>query len=177
MKKNRLILILGALVVILLGADIFVFLPSQFSILGKISKEIREKKNALKNLEIALKNKSNLLRQKELMGKNIEEFKKKFLSGEDVNLVMAKIDEISREMGLNIPVLRPQSLEEIKKTPEGRFYSLPIVLNLNAGYHKLAQFLNRLEKLDFYLRVKELEIKGEFPDTRVEMLLWGIVRE
>jgi len=90
---------------------------------------------------------------------------------------MAKIDEISREMGLDISLLRPQSLKEIKKTPKGRFCSLPIVLSLNTGYHKLAQFLNKLEKLDFYLEVKKLEIKGDFPDTKVEMLLWGIVRE
>ncbi|MCD6539817.1 MAG: type 4a pilus biogenesis protein PilO [Candidatus Omnitrophica bacterium] len=177
MKKNKLILILGALVIILLGADVFVFLPSQFSILGKISKEIKEKRGALKNLEIDLKNKSNLLRKKESMDRNIEEFKKKFLFRGDVNLVMAKIDEISREMGLDISLLRPQSLKEIKKTPKGRFCSLPIVLSLNTGYHKLAQFLNKLEKLDFYLEVKKLEIKGDFPDTKVEMLLWGIVRE
>ncbi len=176
MKKNKLILVLGVLAVILL-VDVFVFLPSQFSILGKISKEIKEKKSALKNLEIDLKNKPNLLRQKELMIKNIEEFKKKFLSRGDVNLVMAEIDDVSQKMGLDVPVLRPQPLEEIKKTSWGRFYSLPIVLNLNAGYHKLAQFLNRLEKLDFYLGVKELEIKGAFPNTSAEILLWGIVRE
>lgn len=174
MRKNN--LLLGFLGVLLL-MEFFIIVPYQFSILVKTSRAIKSKENDLKNLERDINNKPQLLQQKDSMSKEIEALKKRFLSKGDLNLVISRIDAISRDMGLDIPVLKPQVLEELRKTPEGKFYSLPILLNLNSGYHKLAQFINKLENLDFYLGVKELVIKGEYPDTKVELLLWAVARE
>lgn len=176
MKKNKIIIIFSSLAAFVL-IECFLILPLQISKLKNTSKDLTQLSSKLENLKEDMKNKEKFIEEKDSFQKKLRNIQGRFLPKEAASIIMSEINNLSKDMDLDILSVKPQDLEEISKTKKATFYYLPVGLKMFANYHRLGVFLNRLENLGLALRVKELEITGEFPDIKVYLVICGTVKE
>ena len=157
--------------------DCILFLPFQASNLKNMHKKLTKIKSDLDSLEKDIKHKEEFIKEGQSLEKKLRDIQTRFLSKDDTALIISEINRISKDIGLDIANIKPQPLQEISKKGDSSFYYLPVDLRLNTGFHMLGGFLNRVEQLDFSLKLTQLEIKGEYPDLTVSMQICGIVRE
>jgi len=175
-KKNKTLILFLILAVFLLCDCIF-FLPFQISKFKAAGDQSAVIKGKLETLKRDIKNKDSLMEQQQSLENKLRDIETRFLRKGDAALIISEINRISKEIGLDIANIRPYREQEIDKKGDISFYYLPVDLKFNTGFHKLGEFLNRVEKLDFSLKLRRLEIKGEYPELSVEMQICGIVRE
>ena len=176
MKKNKLAIIFAGLALAIL-IDCFFVLPSQISNSRNITKELKEIRLKLSELDSDIENKDNFVAEKQAVEAKLADLQGRFLSRDDSTLIMSEINRLAKQANLEVLSFKPRTLEEISRRGNITFYYLPVNLDLKTGYHRIGEFLNKLEKLDFSLELRELKIKGEFPDTKVYLQICGVVRE
>lgn len=173
--NKKLILFIGLVLLVLI--DLFVILPSQLSQSRNIYKDVVRIREELSMLDKDLKNKQKLVDEKEAVEIKLRNLQTKFLSKDDSTLIMSQINRISKKLNIDIKNIKPQGLREISREKDTIFSYLPFNVILDTTYHRFGQFLNKLEELDYFLIVKELKIKGEFPKTQINVVICGIVKE
>ena len=176
MRKNKLAIIFGGLAIAIL-IDCFFVLPSQISNSRSITKQLKEVRSKLSDLDKDISNKGNFEAEKQAIEAKLADLQGRFLSRDDSTLIMSEINRLAKQANLEVLSFRPRALEEISKRGHITFYYLPVDLDLKTSYHRVGEFLNKLEALDFSLELRELNIKGEFPDTQVHIQICGVVRE
>jgi Tfp pilus assembly protein PilO len=176
MAKNKLTIIVIGLAFSIL-VDFFFILPSQISNSRHIAKQLKETRAQLANLDKDIQNRANFQAEKQAVEAKLADLQGRFLSKDDSTLIMSEINRLAKQANLEVLSFRPQALQEISQRGHIKFHYLPVTLQIKTGYHRLGEFLNKLEKLDFSMELRELNIRGEFPDTTVTMQICGVVRE
>ena len=124
-----------------------------------------------------MQNKPNYESEKQAVEVKLADLQGRFLSKDDSTLIMSEINRLAKQANLEVTRFRPGKLQEISKHGYINFYYLPVDMTIKTSYHRMGQFLNKLEKLDFSMELRELNIKGDFPETVVNMQICGVVRE
>ncbi|MBN2121419.1 MAG: type 4a pilus biogenesis protein PilO [Candidatus Omnitrophica bacterium] len=176
MWKNKVTIIFAALTVFIF-VDLIFFLPGQISNSRNIAKKLKEVKEKIESLDRDIANKNNFLNTKKSFEEKLLDIQSRFLSKDDSTLIMSEINNLAKKSNLEITNFRPRPLQEIVKHGHITFYYLPVDLKFETSFHRLGEFLNRLEKLDFSVELTELKMKGEYPDTSITMQICGVVRE
>ncbi|MFC1514872.1 type 4a pilus biogenesis protein PilO [Candidatus Omnitrophota bacterium] len=176
MAKNKTaIIFIGLAVAILI--DCFFILPSQISNSRNIRVQLKEIREKLGALDKDIQNKGNYEAEKQAVEAKLADLQGRFLSKDDSTLIMSEINRLAKQANLEVIRFRPGKLEEISRRGHINFYYLPVDLRLKTSYHRMGAFLNKLEKLDFSLELKQLRIEGDFPDLQVSLQICGVVRE
>lgn len=176
MKRNRLVIIISGIVSAFVILDLLFFLPFQIYKIRGASKNLAKLRKELQELDKDSLHKDSFVKEKAELSRRNREVQSKFISREDASLMISEINRVGKIMRISILDITPGKMEEAGKKGKKVFYYLPVFLHFRSGFHKLGRFINALENLDFYLVVKEISIKGEFPDTQIRMTLCGVVK-
>jgi len=177
MERNRLLIIISGIVSAFVVLDLLLFLPFQVYKIRGASKDLTKLRRDLQELGKDSRHRGVFVKEKaDFVHKN-KNVRAKFISEEDASLMISEINRIGKAMRISILDITPGKMEEVGKKGKKEFYYLPVSLNFRSGFHKLGRFINALENLSFYIVVRDLSVKGEFPDTQVRMTVCGVIKE
>lgn len=159
-EQNRKVLIIGAGVIILLLLDLFlVFLPLVKKSFDLKSQIVSVKKNiSTLNQQIvsldATKKRLEILKNDQIM------YETKFPKEEEVPALLGRLSTIAGKLGVEIIAVKPVKIELRGGADEtvGLFHEVPIEISAKAGYHQIGQFINKLETLDKFIKIQDVEI-------------------
>ncbi len=157
--------------------DLGFILPSQVSQLRNARKESAELRKKIESLEQDLSNKTQFVQKRDKLMNVAEESQARFVSENDASFIMAEINRIAKDLGINLVSIQPKSLRKKGSRGKTEFYYLPFIIQLNSKYHDLGRFLNSIEGLDFSLVLKEMIVTGTYPDNQVTLELCGVVKK
>lgn len=144
-------------------------LKPQFSKFIAKNKEFRIIKEKVKSGEVLIANEAAVRRQHENFAKQAGYLEKRLPSQDQVSSLLEDFSNVAESSGVKI--LRIKPLEEpaplSKQKPVNNSYAeFPILIEARAGYHQLGAFVNKLETMDRFIRVTDLDVAGTDKDPR-----------
>ena len=91
------------------------------------------------------------------LSKRISYYEVKLPSEKEVPAVLGYLSDSARELNVRLIEIKPVE-EEDKKQKGLSYYSVPILLKAESGYHQLGRFLNRLETADRFMKISDIKI-------------------
>lgn len=160
-EKTRPYLIGGILFVILLTAYFIFMRPilRYFVIINpKISLSAKELKAAREDIANIERYRQQVTRLRERM----KEVGYKILLKEEIPIILENISRIANELNIRIDQIMPlkESQEEVLKNDEGRYYSLPVLINARGSYHNIGRFFNRIEADKVFMTISDFDISS-----------------
>ncbi len=167
---------LGFIVVAaILVVELLVIFPWEVSKIGALTRrgnKLIEKLNAIEN---EWPRKEQYLESKELLKKEIQRARGKFIVRDQESKALSFISVSSKAFGIEINLLTPGDLKSYTKTKVGNFKYLPIKVKAKGNFHNLAMFLDHLSDSQYFFEVKKLTILSGSPYNSVEIMICGAV--
>ncbi len=159
--------VLGGILLFIVLFDYFLVMRPQIAQLTKLNPEIKVVSNDLKRVKEELQNLATYQSQISGLKKKIQGMDQLIRTRDQVPLILEAISGIATKNRVRINQLMPlpDTQELILKSKEGKYYSLPILVEMRSGYHAFARFLNNLENSEVSLKVNRFSIEGIDSDT------------
>ncbi|MFQ5680932.1 MAG: type 4a pilus biogenesis protein PilO [Candidatus Omnitrophota bacterium] len=158
-KKYARPLIIAAIVLVL---DLVFVLGGQLSELGKMAPRINKLKQDFYAAQKNISARKNLQQEQESLSAGIIDKQHKIVSQKKIPLFLSKVSRIAQDAGVRLMQITPASLA--KKTADdkqgGKYFKLPITLNLKCGYHNLGMFMEGLQGAKEYIRIADFDIRS-----------------
>lgn len=144
-------------------------LKPQFANFMAKNKEFGIIKEKFKSGQALITNEAVLRRQHENFVKQAGYLEKRLPGQDQVSSLLEDFSNVAEASGVKI--LRIKPLEEpvpiSKQKPVNNAYSeFPILIEARAGYHQLGVFINKLETMDRFIKVTDLDMAGTDKDPR-----------
>lgn len=162
-NQNKKLAAIGLIAAVLVIADIFfIFLP----LLGKNFKIKTQILSLKKNTEALNRQFSDINGIKERLAAvkaERESYNLIFPKEEEVPVLLGGISAIAGKTSIDIIAVKPVKLENSRDTAESTavFHEVPIEIFAKGGYHQIGQFINKLESLDKFVEIKDIEITAD----------------
>lgn len=162
-EANKKILIMVAGVVIALIFDIFfIFFPlvgKSYKLKAKIissSKDLSYLKQQISSLDNIKKRLENLKTEQVKYGKG-------FPKEEEIPALLGNISTIAGKLGIEIIAVKPvrMAFQEEAKSVGELFREVLVEIYAKGGYHQMGQFINKLETLDKFMEIRDIEITAD----------------
>jgi len=166
MTKNDLI-ILGILMVIIVGAVAFFFVP-QGRKLDQLQCQLARKQQILSSESREASVVPKMLRRVEAMKSRYAGWDRKMPGRKELGQFLGEISG-----NLASEKLSDQVIEPGNPTRGQLFHTLPIIMRFRGSYPSLANFLERIDKMQRLTRVQKLKIKADtgHKDLNIELLM------
>jgi Tfp pilus assembly protein PilO len=166
-EKSPFFLMAGIFVVIL---GVFYLFPLQFQL--KTLQAINPKLEEL-NRDVA-ETRNNILRvnqyKKELarLEDKYQNLQRRIKRKEDVPFLLENISRIADKHGVKVEQILPQTAmnDPVLESNEGKYFSIPIVIEAQSGYHQFGRFLNELEREGVFWRLPNFSIQTGVEDKQ-----------
>ncbi|MDD5450057.1 MAG: type 4a pilus biogenesis protein PilO [Candidatus Omnitrophica bacterium] len=156
--KNRLLIVAIIAIIVLIADIFFIFIP----IIGK-NFYLKSRIVTVRDNTTALKKQISMLGEtkKRLEALKAEQIKYKevFPTEEEVPVLLGDFSSIAGKLGIDIIAVKPVKLTE--KQDEGLFHEVPIEISAKGGYHQMGQFINKLETLNKFMEIKDVEVVAD----------------
>ncbi len=166
--------------------DLMVLLPVQVVKTIGLGRETGRLKKDVIQFEEDKKAELRFNQQKEQLAGEILSLEGKIITAQDVSALSAYVSDKAKEYSVEIVEIAAKKAAPAKgrrsssaqSKGSGETYSrLPLTIDGEAGFHNCAQFLNVLEKGDYFLECKQLIIREGFPYHSVRLVLDTILKE
>lgn len=169
--RNKNALVIGAAAAVILLVDIFLILLPLTALNFKLKTQIislKKETAALKKQAAdinAIKNRLGAVKNEQKTYENL------FPREEEVPALLGGISAVAGKIGVEMVAVRPVKLEPAQKTDAGAiFQEVPVEIFAKGGYHQIGQFINRLESLDRFFEIKDIEIRVDKASPRKHFL-------
>ena len=179
--KIRYILFGGGLLIIVF-INYFVILSPIGSLSARLAEDSRSVADNLTRVRADIKKldqyKAELTRiQNEMKSDNLT-----VRSKEEILMIINDITFAANTHGVKINQIVPktENEEKLMTNENGTYYSLPILIEAQVGYHNLGKFLNDLERSRIYRKMKELVITSDSQNPlthSVQMTLKAFIQD
>jgi len=144
-------------------------LKPQFSSFMVKNKEFGIVKARVKNAGTLIANEAGIIRQHEELKKQADYLEKRLPSQDKISNILEDFSNIAEASGVKILKIKP--LEDPmpsskQKAGNNSYKEFPILIEARAGYHQLGFFVNKLEAMDRFIRVMDVDIMGNNRDPR-----------
>jgi Tfp pilus assembly protein PilO len=159
--------IIGGILLLVFLAWYFLVVQPQLTALQKLSPEITELKQQIQQAKDDVQ-KMNLyqgqLNQLRAKAGGVES---SVQSKEDVPKVLEKISQYASKYRIRVDQIVPlfEAQEVVLKNKEGKYYSLPILVEGKSSYHDFGKFINALETDQASLTIKKFSIMANQQDA------------
>ncbi|MCF7873448.1 MAG: type 4a pilus biogenesis protein PilO [Candidatus Omnitrophica bacterium] len=167
LDKQLVIFISLALVLIV---ELFILLPWQISRISKMAKGANSLKQKIETTKTEWSRKSDYLTKISNLEDKIKKNKNKIVSSGHESKLISFISKSSQNYGVKVKAITP--LDPFS-TENKKFNYIPFRIEAEGSFHDLGNFLNFLQKSDYFFEVKELTITGYRPN-KINMLLCGL---
>ncbi|MFA5060376.1 MAG: type 4a pilus biogenesis protein PilO [Candidatus Omnitrophota bacterium] len=124
-----------------------------------LSKDYRQALSDIKNVE-------NYQAQVVQFREKMKTVGLKILSKEEIPAILENISRLAGQSKVHISQIMPlkESQELILSNDEGKYYSLPILVNARGGYHDIGRFFNKIENDKIFMSVIDFDIAATSDD-------------
>ncbi|MCA9401760.1 MAG: type 4a pilus biogenesis protein PilO [Candidatus Omnitrophica bacterium] len=177
-NRNKTYILIGVLVSIVIF-DFTLLLWPQISTLSKIGPEITKLETDLEQTRNDILRMNQYQKQVEEYREKLKIVEKKILSKEEIPIILEKISRLAIENGVVIEQIVPgtDSAELILESGGKNYFSLPIRIQADSGYHQFGRFLNQIEREEINMKVGDFTIASrmDMKEHAVEMVLIAVV--
>ncbi|MFA4992156.1 MAG: type 4a pilus biogenesis protein PilO [Candidatus Omnitrophota bacterium] len=126
-------------------------------------------KARVRSAQALISNEAGIKRQYENMMKESEYLKKRLPGQDQVPNLLEDFSNVAESSGVKILRLKP--LEDMTvgtqpKNDNSIYAEFPILIEARAGYHQIGDFVDKLEKMERFIRIVDMDIKGMEQDPR-----------
>jgi type IV pilus assembly protein PilO len=164
-RNDRLLLILGALGIVLLGVLFYVLLfaplRAEYATAVEQRRQLEEQRT---QLEREVRELESIRRDAPEIQRRILEYSKRIPSDDEIDTLVVQIEEIGDASGVTWTSITP----EAPRTPSGGgdYLVVPVTMSFEGDYDQLLDFMRRLKYLARLVSVNEVTYEEVQPDER-----------
>lgn len=157
-KRKFLIISLTSAALLLL--DILFILRPLINKAYDLKSQVVSIKNNIANLNKQISMLDSQTKKLGMLTTDKTNYEKKFPKEEEVPALLESLSTIAKRSSVDIIAVKPVKIEAKEQMEKiaGIFHEIPIEILAKGGYHQLGQFINRLENLDRFMEVIDIEI-------------------
>jgi len=168
-EKQKLMVLFVVFAVVALVLYFNLLLRPQFRKFIAVNREFQAVKARVGSAEALIANEERIKTQYSNLSGEVGLLEERFARQDQVSGLLQDFSGVAESSGAKI--LRVMPLEAMDDTSgvssENTFYTeFPILIEARAGYHQCGIFLNKLESMDRFIRVDDIDIKGRTGDPR-----------
>ncbi|MDD5747057.1 MAG: type 4a pilus biogenesis protein PilO [Candidatus Omnitrophica bacterium] len=130
----------------------------QFLRVGKICKQVTEKRKVLQDLEQGIETFSAMEQERDSLNNAFNDFFDRLPAQKEFPVFLELISKIARNHDVKIIAIEPQKVIE----DANPFYvKIPVLIDAYCGYHALGGFINDLEFADKLMKVENIKINSD----------------
>lgn len=158
-EKNR-YYVLGAVLIGIFLLDYFVIMMPQLKTLSVVNPKISALSKELKQTRSDIKNSKQYQTQVAQLREKMKMTGTKILAKEEIPTILESISVIASATKVRINQIMPmkESQKLVLTNDEGRYYSLPILVNARGSYHNIGRFLNHIETNGIFMSIIDFDI-------------------
>ena len=146
-------------------------LKPQFSGFIARNKDFMKIKDRVTKEEALIANEAGIRKQQEIFVKQAEYLKKRLPGQDQISSLLEDFSSVAEISGVNIlrirPIEEPVPLSKQKALASASSYAeFPILIEARAGYHALGTFVNKLESMDRFIKITDIDVIGIDNDPR-----------
>ncbi len=171
-EKNRNWIFGGVLLLIFLGDYFLIMQPFQLKPLMDLNSQIAVLEKDLIQAKTDIQREEEYHQKVKRLRKKMAQVGNRILSIEEIPIIMENLSVLAQKNDVRINQIMPMrnALEEILENEEGRYYSLPIMINARAGYHDTGRFINDLENDELFMSITGLDIASNAENMRLHSI-------
>ncbi len=132
-------------------------LPQAFRV-GKICKQVTEKRKVLQDLERGIATFTAMEQERDSLNSAFNDFLNRLPAQKDFPVFLEQISRIARNHDVKIIAIEPQKVIE----DANPFYvKIPVMIDAYCGYHGLGGFINDLEFSDKLMKIENIKISSD----------------
>jgi Tfp pilus assembly protein PilO len=173
-KVYALVVILGILGILVYYN--FIFKPLLFKFIAK-NKEYSKLRVKVK-ADLKLLANEPAIRNEYASFKDKAEYLKRMLPAQDqISSLLSDFSSLAESSGVKILKIKPEeNIADPKKKAVNNVYSeAPISVEARSGYHQLGDFINKLETGDRFIKIVDIDIKGNDQDPRHHNIKFKVI--
>jgi len=132
-------------------------IPQLFHV-GKICKQVTEKRKVLQDLERGIASFSSMELERDSLNDAFNDFLKRLPAEKEFSVFLELISKIARDRNVKIIAIEPQKVIE---DPNPFYVKVPVLIDAYCGYHDLGKFINDLEFSDKLMKVESIKISND----------------
>ncbi len=144
-------------------------LKPQFSGFIAKNKEFRIARDRVKAEELMIANEAGIKKQHENFAKQAEYLEKRLPSQDQISSLLEDFSNVAESSGVKIlkikPLEAPVAVSK-QKVANNAYTEFPILIEARAGYHQLGDFVNRVENMDRFIKIMDMDVAGIDKDPR-----------
>jgi Tfp pilus assembly protein PilO len=167
-EKNRYYILGGVLIVVFLLDYFFVMQPLQINPLTKLLAENRVVQDELRDARNDTKQMAQFKEEVKKLKIRAQIENEKVLSSKEVTKALEQLSRIAEQEQIKIDQIVPLegSKELVLSNNDGKFYSLPILIEARGGYHNLGRFFNKLETAEIFMNITHFKLAANAGDNK-----------
>jgi len=165
-EKNRYYIIAGVLAGVL-AVDYFAVMMPQIRTLIALTPKIQALSKDLKQARDDIAHKAQYEAEVARLREKMKAVDTSILSREEIPKILDNIALIASKTKIKITQVMPikESQELVLTTNDGKYYSIPILLNARGSYHGLGHFINRIEHNKIFMTITDVDIVAASDDS------------
>ena len=165
-EKQKLYVLFGIFAIAGIMFYYNLLLKPQFAKFLVINREFGVIKARLKSAETLIVNEVRIKKQHENLSTEVAVLEERFPSQGEISSLLGDFSRVAESSGVKI--LRVKPLEDVNEVAgaNGLYSEFPILIEARGGYHQLGGFINRLENMDRFIRIEDIDIKTRTGDPR-----------
>jgi len=133
------------------------------------NKEFRTVRDRVKSGEALIKNEEGIKRQYDNFQKQAVFLEKRLPSQNQISGLLEDLSKVADSSGVSILRIKPLEepvLSSKQKSSGNSYIEFPILIEARAGYHQLGLFVNKLETMDRFIKIADIDIAGTDKNLR-----------
>lgn len=165
-EKDKQIVFIALFIVFILG-DIVMVLGWQYRLFSQNRQTLINKKRTMSNLESDIKNLEKTKKESGVLDNKVSDFSLSVVDEKNISALIENISNLAVENDVKITQIKPVTdgpnfnVVELK---DGKFKEIEIQITGKAAFHKLGNFINRIETSQNFFKVVSLDIEVDVKD-------------
>lgn len=166
-EKNPYALLFVVIIAVLL-VDYFVVMRMQIRVMNSLTPKITESSDELQRSRRNIARLPQFKADMKELTEKIEFINTKIRSKDELPFVLEKISLMANHNGVKIEQIFPDRVGErsLLKNDQGEYFAVPIILEVQSGYHQFGAFLSQLEREEIFMQVPEFVISDDGANPR-----------
>jgi len=168
-EKQKLYILIGIFGVAGLALYYQLLLRPQFSGFIASNKEYCAVRDRVKKEQALIANEAGIKIQHDNFSKQAGYLEKRLPGQYQISSLLEDFSNVAESSGVKILRLKPlEDPGSISKTkgPSLPYSEFPILIEARAGYHQVGYFVNKLENMDRFIKITDVDIDGNTQDPR-----------
>lgn len=171
-EKNPYALLFIVIIVVLL-LDYFFVMRMQIKVINSLTPRITDSSNELERTRKNIARLPQFKTEMKELDDKVGLINTKIHSKNDLPFVLEKISLMANHNGVKIEEIAPDRGDEVSllKNDQGEYFAIPIILQIQSGYHQFGAFLSQLEREEIFMQIPEFTISDDGGDPREHRIM------